>query len=150
MHAANSSGIQIWGATYANISCPGLGTSTNQCIYISDSVSKMYICREASELLGLVVLNLPETGSTVPCPLTRLVHHGRRSLSTCLSWCRAQRSLLGEWLLNHYKSSAFNNCEHQPLPAMSVPDLELRISKDAIPRSHHKARMVYPYSTRKR
>ena len=47
------------------------------------------------------------------------------------------REKLQGYLLDYYKSSTFNTCEHQPLPLMSGPPLKLRIDSDAEPVAHH-------------
>ena len=45
---------------------------------------------------------------------------------------------LQNWLLDYYKSSTFNVCEHQPLPMMSGPPMKLTIKPDAKPFAVHK------------
>ena len=42
-------------------------------------------------------------------------------------------------LLEHYASSAFNVCEHQPLPAMHRPPLKLHIDENVVPFAVNKA-----------
>ena len=47
------------------------------------------------------------------------------------------RSKLEHWLLERYKASVFNTCEHQPLPMMSGPPMRIMIVPDATPVAHH-------------
>ena len=47
------------------------------------------------------------------------------------------RHRLERYLLDHYAASAFNVCEHQPLPMMSGPPLSLNIDPKAIPKPCH-------------
>ncbi|GFO33256.1 enzymatic polyprotein [Plakobranchus ocellatus] len=47
------------------------------------------------------------------------------------------REKLERWLLDYYKSSTFNVCEHQELPMMSGPPMRLIIDDDATPITHH-------------
>ena len=47
------------------------------------------------------------------------------------------RHRLEQWLLEYYKSSTFNVCEHQKLPMMSGPPMKLLIDKEATPVAHH-------------
>ena len=47
------------------------------------------------------------------------------------------RVRLEQWLLDHYKSSTFNVCEHQPLPKMSGPPIRLMVDPQAKPVAHH-------------
>ena len=37
------------------------------------------------------------------------------------------RQALRQYLLDHYASSTFNTCEHQPLPLMHGPPLQLHV-----------------------
>ena len=45
-------------------------------------------------------------------------------------------------LLNHYRSSAFNTCQHQPLPTMHGPPLELKVDPKVKPTACHKPATV--------
>ena len=47
------------------------------------------------------------------------------------------RDNIEKWLLDYYKSSTFNVCEHQPLPMMSGPPLRLMIDPNGTPIAHH-------------
>ena len=44
---------------------------------------------------------------------------------------------LKQFLLDHYKASTFNVCEHQQLPLMNGPPLKLTIKDDARPVAYH-------------
>ena len=44
---------------------------------------------------------------------------------------------LQEYLLEYYKSSSFNTCEHQTLPMMDGPPLKLMVDPGAVPVSYH-------------
>ena len=47
------------------------------------------------------------------------------------------REKLEKWLLEYYKGSTFNVCEHQPLPLMSGPPLEIHVDPEAEPQAVH-------------
>jgi len=47
------------------------------------------------------------------------------------------REPLQRWLLEYYKSSTFNTCEHQPLPLMDSVPMRLMVDPDAEPVAHH-------------
>ena len=47
------------------------------------------------------------------------------------------REKLQQYLIDYYKSSTFNTCEHQPLPLMEGPPLKLMVNPDAEPVAHH-------------
>ena len=53
------------------------------------------------------------------------------------------REQIKQWILNYYSSSAFNQCEHQPLPLMKdSPPIKLHIDPNAQPVAIHKPRPV--------
>ena len=53
------------------------------------------------------------------------------------------REKLKEWILKQYSSSAFNQCEHQPLPLMrDSPPIKLHVDPTAKPFAIHKPRPV--------
>ena len=53
------------------------------------------------------------------------------------------REKLGQWIIDKYASSAFNQCEHQPLPLMKgSPPIKLHVNPEAEPVAIHKARPV--------
>ena len=53
------------------------------------------------------------------------------------------RENIKNWILEHYSSSAFNQCEHQPLPLMKdSPQIKLHIDPNARPVAIHKPRPV--------
>ena len=47
------------------------------------------------------------------------------------------RESLQQWLLEYYKSSTFNTCEHQPLPLMDSVPMKLMVDPEAEPVAHH-------------
>ncbi len=44
---------------------------------------------------------------------------------------------LEKWIISHYASSAFNVCEHQPLPEMSGRPLTVHFRPEAVPKAFH-------------
>ena len=53
------------------------------------------------------------------------------------------RERLREWILNKYASSAFNQCDHQPLPLMrDSPPIQLHVDPTVKPYAIHKPRPV--------
>lgn len=49
----------------------------------------------------------------------------------------ANREKLQQYLLDRYKSSTFNTCQHQPLPHMAGPPMRLMVDPKATPVAHH-------------
>ena len=44
---------------------------------------------------------------------------------------------LKQFLMDYYKSSTFNTCDHQPLPLIDGPPMRLMVDPDAEPVAHH-------------
>ena len=44
---------------------------------------------------------------------------------------------LEKWIIEYYKSSVFNVCEHQPLPEMSGQPISINFKPDATPKACH-------------
>jgi hypothetical protein len=49
----------------------------------------------------------------------------------------ANLTKLKQFLMDYYKSSTFNTCDHQPLPLMDRPPMRLMVDLDAEPLAHH-------------
>ena len=47
------------------------------------------------------------------------------------------RERLQQWLIDYYRSSSFNMCEHQPLTMMDSLPLRLMVNPEAEPVAHH-------------
>ena len=144
MHAANSNGISILGgiiATFSAKAVDGELKTSKQIIYISEDCDKLFISREACTALGTISENFPiigeashpsaqpghahatygvsetgtnDTGLTAPCdcPSRRLPPTPPSKLP--LPATDGNRKGLQEFLLQHYASSTFNTCPHQP------------------------------------
>ena len=49
----------------------------------------------------------------------------------------ANKGRLQQFLVDYYKSSTFNTCDHQPLPLMDGPPMKLMVDPDAEPVAYH-------------
>ena len=81
------------------------------------------------------------TSSTCTCPGRELPP----TVPTTLPFTAVpeNRERLKDWILKHYASSAFNQCEHQPLPLMrDSPPIKLHVDPKAQPVAIHKPRPV--------
>ena len=98
--------------------------------YVTDSSDKLFLSREACVNLAAAVhgenkapfgsplrQRSPPTPSALPFPQTE-----------------ENRQKLQEYLLDYYRSSTFNTCEHQPLPLMDGPPMKLMVDPTYI---HH-------------
>ena len=162
MHAANKEGINILGAAILRFS----GKTSNgiresrQIVYVTDVDNKVFLSREACVSLGIISDQFPAVGeigkrtttnATSDAPEHLRNDSGITADCSCpkrelppppptLLPCPAtdgNRETLRQFLLDHYKGSTFNTCEHQPLPMMSGPPLKLMIDPEATPFAYH-------------
>jgi hypothetical protein len=166
MYAANNNGINILGATILRLSGKsksGDALATRQITYVTDDSDKLFLSREACMALGMISNTFPTIGETLPPPnmsahspqdnpnLNHTVYGTHAAPCNCpkrqmppqrpnklpYSATEANCPLLQQWLLDHYASSTFNTCEHQPLPLMQSPPMRLMVNPDAVPVAHH-------------
>ena len=155
MRAANGGQFKTLGAILMRLTNPRTNSSTGEMVY---DVSKFCINRETPEELEMYVHTFPAlnasmttdpqdvvTASTTessntpqPCNCPRRTLPPKQPTPPPFPICEANRARLEEHLLQVYASSAFNTCEHHPLPIMSGKPLRLMIAPDATPTAHHK------------
>lgn len=155
MTAANNKSIGIIGALPLRItgtSPSGLKLVTHQLVYFTDDSSRLFLSKQACTALGIISRNFPTVGesllatSNVPpesgitqdcqCPKRELPP----PLPTKLPFDPIPENVdkIQNWLLDYYKKSTFNVCQHQTLPMMSGPPLHLMVDPHATPTAHHK------------
>ena len=138
---------------------------TRQLVYVTNETNQFFISKAACIDLGIIPSNFPaiankyhEVASTdVLKSTTDFVNHPARSSTPVTVDCDCprrepppappnhlpypatdeNRQKLQDYLINHYKSSTFNTCEHQPLPMMTGPPLSLQVDESAEPIAHH-------------
>ena len=124
--------------------------------YVTDSSDKLFLCREACTSLGIISATFPTLGehnvpqhanvldaatglaeqeTTCSCPKRELPPPPPDTLPFPLDGDVCSK--LKDYLLDYYKTSTFNVCNHQPLPMMSGPPLRLLVDPDAKPVAHH-------------
>jgi len=159
MNAVNGGGIDIIGAMivcFSGRDNTGAMVTTKQIVYISPNTRNVYLSREACVDLGLITDEFPVIGAThigkndvaagttidsrqssdtCDCPKRTLPP----PLPTTLPFPATEdnREKLQSWLLDYYKSSTFNICEHQALPHMKGPPLALMVDPKAAPKAVH-------------
>ena len=153
---------------YSGLSDTGQTVETRQITYVTDSSDKIFLSREACEGLGMISPSFPKIGEVQTSahvigdstgegytPTAAIDNHGSSNIAPCGCLKREappsppnklpfqptedNREKLQDFLLNYYKSSTFNTCEHQPLPMMDVPPLKLMVDNNAKPVAFHKA-----------
>lgn len=154
MHAANNNMIKIIGAAVLRFSGRAMNDKmieTRQIVYITNSTTKVFLSREACVTLGIISRTFPTIGETLnvvtdlnndiaittPCACPK--REPPPIPPKCLPFPASpdNRDRLKQYLLDYYKSSTFNTCEHQPLPMMEGPPLRLMIDPDANPTAVH-------------
>ena len=149
MKAINQGGMEILGAVLMGLSRTdknGKVFETPQLVYVTNSTDKFYLSFEACIGLGLVPEDFPSTWKTEDeaapaevrecnCPERTLPP----PLPTTLPFPATEENVpkLKKWLLEYYRSSTFNTCEHQSLPSMEGPPLQLNIDANAKPVAVH-------------
>ena len=153
---------------YSGLSDTGQTVETRQITYVTDSSDKIFLSREACEGLGMISPSFPKIGEVQTSahvigdstgegftPTAAINNHGSSNIAPCGCLKReappsppnklpfqpteGNREKLQDFLLDYYKSSTFNTCEHQPLPMMDVPPLKLMVDNNAKPVAFHKA-----------
>ena len=162
MTVADNRGINILGALVVRIS----GTSpsekeyqTCQIVYFSDNINTSFLSKQACIALGVMPQTFSTIGdtdfdkasevqSTAACPPTPTASKPDcdcpwrqppppRPTSLPFAPTDDNREKLEKWLLDYYQASAFNVCDHQPLPMMSGPLIHLMVDPNAEPVAYH-------------
>ena len=151
MTAANNKNIEIAGALplrITGISPSKTAHTTKQLVYFTPSARRMFLSKHACRSLGLISNNFPTIGemhavsdkkslaNRCQCPVRQPPPPPPTSLPYPAT--EENRVKLEKYLLEYYKSSTFNTCQHQPLPMMTGPPLRLMIDQDAKPSAVHK------------
>ena len=79
----------------------------------------------------------PESTLNSPCNFPRRQTPPPKPTQLPFPATEANRQCLQTWLLNFYKSSPFNTCEHQHLPLMACAPMRLMVDANAQPVTHH-------------
>ena len=156
MTAANNKGINIIGALpllLSGTSPSGSTLSTRQIVYFTDSTERVFLSKQACISLGILSKSFPTIGETLEASvksqssesaITRSCQCPTRQMPpprpTELPYPATieNREKLEKFLLEYYKSSTFNVCQHQNLPMMTGPPLHIMIEDNARPVAHHK------------
>ena len=148
MNAANGQSIKILGAVVLRISGrnkAGDTQETKQFTYVTNDSERFFLSKSACSDLSMISREFPTVGTangttshiSVECSCP--VRSPPPPLPTKLPFpaIDENREKLEKYILEHYKSSTFNTCEHQPLPLMSGPPVKLMIDEDAEPTAFH-------------
>ena len=162
MRGAIKEDLGVIGAIVVNVATRTSGgpiRSTRMLCYVSNTMEKAFLCREALVSLGIISRDFPratamtsadETASMDSCEEVTCSCPRRQpepppmptSLPSGLSPTEDNVEALKEWLLVYYGSTTFNVCEHQPLPLMKCEPLRLHVDPNAVPVAVHKPALV--------
>ena len=156
MHAANNKGIKIIGALplrLSGTSTTGSELTSRQIVYFTDSTDKIFLSKQACRDLHIISKHFPSVGEALGTSdtlspqdygIARECHCPTREMPPKLPSelpyppTEENREKLEKYLLEYYKSSTFNVCEHQTFPKMAGPPLRIMIDENATPVAHHK------------
>ncbi|MCP3869657.1 MAG: hypothetical protein GY703_16510 [Gammaproteobacteria bacterium] len=128
-------------------------THTNVMMYVCNNITGAYLSESAQIQLGIIPATFPHTSKVASnevegrhvstptgtaacgCPLRTEPPPLPASLPAELKF--ASNEDMEAWILAHYRSSAFNMCEHQTLPVMTGRPLHVHFKPDAQPKAHH-------------
>ena len=146
IHTVNNGGIKILGATILRISGTdnqGKILETRQMTYITDSPDKLFLSKEACIALEMIPHTFPRMGvATSPHTTQHAALHEDQTKTCSCPWrqqppppptklpfpaVEENRVRLQQFLLDYYKSSTFNSCEHQTLPLMDTLPIKLMV-----------------------
>ena len=124
-----------------------------QMVYVSKIINQAFLCQEALLILEILPKGFPEVLTsqltrldleTAECECPKRVKPPPKPTSLPLGMKGTEEEVpqLKEWLLEYYKSSTFNTCEHQPLPMMTGEPLRLYTDPKAKPVAVHKPATV--------
>ena len=160
MHSADNKDINILGATMLHITAKnanGRIFETRQMVYITDCSEKFFLSRGACVDLHIIPKDFLQIGETAHLCYAVLRNETDSADSSSTNLCDFPRSRnppppprrlpfpdtdenrerLQKYLLDFYRSSTFNTCDHQSLPLIEDPPLELMIDPIANPVAYH-------------
>ena len=160
MNGAGRSDLGVLGAVVLEFSCTdgnGVTYVTRQLCYVCDRIDRVYLSRQALADLCCISPQFPTPQSLVPAQTTySSATVNSDSPCTCPTRPASPPPLptalppgididqadsvdrLKEWLLEYYKSTTFNTCDHQQLPLMTGSPLQLHMDPQATPVACHK------------
>ena len=158
--AANNGRLNVLGGLFLTFTIQG--ETTSQLVYVTEEATCVFLSRAACRDLSIIHPDFPEIGGRIapavsgctateheddngePCACPRrITAPPPPELPFQVEDTEECRVKLEKFILEYYKSSAFNQCERQPLPLMDGhPPLELHVEEGATPFSVHKARPV--------
>ncbi|CAC5357495.1 unnamed protein product [Mytilus coruscus] len=148
MHGAIKEDLGVIGAVAVSITTKDSTSnamSTRLLCYVSDTMERAFICREALISLGIIHTNFPNVSTVTFTNIAASMENSEEVTCSCPRRLKATEEhveSLKEWLLDYYGATTFNVCEHQPLPLMNCELLQLHVDPNATPVAVHKPALV--------
>ena len=153
LSAANKKLMTVLGCIPVQISARTINQKmsepVNVMLYVVEELRELFLSREALTDLRIIPERFPLAPEGPPVENINAVDDGMAECG-CLKRTAApdppdlplagieeNKKALKQYLLDHYASSTFNTCEHQPLPMMHGPPLELHVDPSAKPFAVH-------------
>ena len=155
MKAANSKNIGIIGALplrIIGVSPTGSKHMTRQIVYFTDDTSRLFLSKQACEMLGIISTSFPTIGESLAATstlspescITRDCQCPRRELPpdlpTTVPYAPTDENCdkIEKWISDYYKGSSFNVCKHQTSVNMAGKPMHMMIDPKAEPYARHK------------
>ena len=144
MKTAVEGEVNVTGAVFMQLSgCDENGERhcARTMVYISPDAGAFYLSRTAMEQLKIIPPSFPQVGAAAavhdskvsPCGCPTRTEPPGRPGQLPFPATAENTARMKDWLLSRYASSTFNRCPHQPLPTMTGPEMEIRVSETCTP-----------------
>ena len=148
IHSITDKALEIMGALLLLIR---IGNhQTRQVVYVAKNIHGLYLSQTAMKDPGIIPQTFPNVTDTtsVNATTTKGPHKAPCGCLLCtappahpeqlpLPPTMENHAKLETWILNHYASSAFNTCPHQPLQTMTETPMGITFHPDATPSVVH-------------
>ena len=112
---------------------PMLGETLNTCSSIEPDTA----CNATAPTPSDRDMQTSEGSDSPPCTCPRRTTPPPKPTTTPFPATENSRMKMQQWLLDYYRTSTFNTCEHQPLPLMESIPMRLMVDPQAKPVAHH-------------
>lgn len=153
LRSVNGRGVFILGSIVADLS-NGMEKAT-EIVYICDNVENMYLSQTALKKLKLLPKDFPHSNCSevsatnfdsaspkaagqAPCGCPTRTPCPEIPNEIPFPATSEHREALEKWILDYFRTSAFNTCEHQQLQHMTGDPLKIAFLPDAQPVAVHK------------
>ena len=148
IHGITEKPLEIMGALLLTVKTGG--HQTHQVVYVAKNINGLYLSQTALKDLQIIPHSFPngtsssavhatvtEDPSKAPCGCPLRTQPPAHPQQLPFPPTVENRAKLEAWILQHYASSAFNTCPHQPLQTMTGKPMSITFRPDATPSAVH-------------